>query len=501
MPSSNRSLPKRVLDLWDHLGNPATEVIKLLEVQGNISADYVALSHCWGPPGSVFKTTKETLDEHMLGIKLKDLSPTFQDAITITLKLGIQYIWIDSLCIIQNDKPDWETESSKMADIYSNCTLAVAATGSDSSEGGCLFDRWTRERGLKTLKGPMALKISGREGEIEVYVQPRSHYSHIFPYSDPGDGPQSALLRRAWAFQERILAPRIIHFHHEELVWECRTVAACECGALNPSLQKEKGHRWALKRTFNEITEKISHFETSPLDFWMETIAYFSRMLITNETDRLPALAGIAGRLSTSFQNGYLAGLWRSELAKLLCWYRCPASIAGKLRYVRTARDPNIPSWSWASLKPDEAGTSQPIYFEKGLVVDKGLNILDASCGVSEANIFGNVSGGSIRIRGAVFAAKIAHCHSSGILLWHDIVSGCCGNAKKLGELILDISCEQKIIPTCEDISCLILGNQVGTDVALVIRNVRGDQFERVGLFLLEKMNLVETKYMTLTLI
>ena len=116
-------------------------MVRLYETQREL-AHYTTLSHCWGKK-RIVTTTKATLGQRKLEVQWPRLSRTFQDAINITRALGIRYIWIDSLCIIQDDKEDWERESAKMAEIYSCSYLNLAATGSADGDGGCFFNRST----------------------------------------------------------------------------------------------------------------------------------------------------------------------------------------------------------------------------------------------------------------------------------------------------------------------------------------------------------------------
>jgi hypothetical protein len=154
------TLPTRVLDL-EQFGTHQT--IRLKTTNGE-SATYATLSHCWGHIQPL-TTTASTIDERSSAIDLTDLPPTFRDAATVAYKLGIRYLWIDSLCIIQNDKHDWEIESSRMADVYSNAFFNLAATGSRDSSGG-LFKQG-QNRFLEV-----------QEGEAKVFVRLGSTPGH-----------------------------------------------------------------------------------------------------------------------------------------------------------------------------------------------------------------------------------------------------------------------------------------------------------------------------------
>ena len=125
-------LPTRVLDL----GSGGTNEDPALVETSGLTARYVCLSHCWGRSQCI-KTTRSTYDKWKSGVPWSMLPRTYQDAIVITRRLGIHYIWIDSLCIIQDDSADWERESSQMASIYGNSFLTIAATFAADGNGGC----------------------------------------------------------------------------------------------------------------------------------------------------------------------------------------------------------------------------------------------------------------------------------------------------------------------------------------------------------------------------
>ncbi|KAF1830656.1 HET-domain-containing protein, partial [Decorospora gaudefroyi] len=152
---------------------------------------YGCLSHRWGSRQPL-QTRKETLSRFKAGIPWESIPKTFQDAITFTRKLGLSYIWIDSLCIIQDDKQDWQQQSGAMAAIYSNSYVTLAAAVADDSKAGF--------------------------GGVDMPIFVRRPYQH-------GGFP---LLRRAWVHQERLLSHRIIYFAYEELIWECDETFECE---------------------------------------------------------------------------------------------------------------------------------------------------------------------------------------------------------------------------------------------------------------------------------
>lgn len=136
---SPKALPARLLDVM-----AGVDLIKLVETKRIATQEprsYTALSHCWGNPKDLFTTTKATQRRRLNGILLEELPQTFLDAVLITRKLGVQYLWIDALCIVQDETLDWEAQSAKMADIYSGSYLTISALHSPNSRGGCFSPR------------------------------------------------------------------------------------------------------------------------------------------------------------------------------------------------------------------------------------------------------------------------------------------------------------------------------------------------------------------------
>ena len=201
--SAGTFMPTRLV----HVDGQDPTMVRLLDAGiGTTPADapYVALSHCWGltMPDSA-KTTLQNLDDHRRAIPLTDLSATFVDAIQFTRRLKIPFVWIDSLCIIQNSTQDWEREASQMAAIYSNARVTLAASGSSDGTQGCRLGELSREVSWpyvdSHLPGGLRFRTcSWAAGSSDVVD------------SDP-------LQRRGWTLQERELSPRMAHFSRDGL--------------------------------------------------------------------------------------------------------------------------------------------------------------------------------------------------------------------------------------------------------------------------------------------
>ena len=213
-PHNDTPMPTRVLALVGDDTQPSIRLIKTKGRQGR----YLALSHCWGEAGKhPLRTTSENYQEHQSGIPFSNLPKTFQDTVEFAQGIGIRYLWIDSLCIIQGDSRDWHSEAAKMGDVYWNATLVVAASGAkDSSDGLFISDR----------QPPTVLQlpyISAGEckGTFNMMKLPEFSQSH------PSAGP---LERRAWTLQERYLARRLVAFMPACISWMCNTKGETETG-------------------------------------------------------------------------------------------------------------------------------------------------------------------------------------------------------------------------------------------------------------------------------
>ena len=201
--------PTRLLDLVRFWSSGDVVLVEGVEPpEGSIP--YTTLSHCWGTPQSrPLITTLENLASRKERIHFDELPLTFQDAVTTTRKLKIPYLWIDSLCIIQDSPTDWAQEAGRMALVYAGSVCTLSALASHNSHGG--FFRVTEKKTDFVFRYDLTL------GPQRI---------RVFP-CEPNDwvlhGP---LMERAWTLQERELSNRIVYFSRDELLWECKTLRA-----------------------------------------------------------------------------------------------------------------------------------------------------------------------------------------------------------------------------------------------------------------------------------
>lgn len=326
----SRPLPKRVLQIT---GDPADPCIRLYETEGDLG-EYVALSYCWGTSTSLdFLTTTETIDARKKRIRIRDLPQTYVDAIRITQKLDKQYLWIDALCIIQHSS-DWDAEASKMGQYYGNAVVTLSANSCSSTSMGFLHEETSVFDPMEiTFIRPM-LPTSCIYISRSIYDYPDSVPNHRSPAGLWNSNvEQCPLSTRAWTLQERILAPRKLHFGADHLFWECRSSRLAQGGAAYlqavsyPTLQLNSLH--TALNTAN----------------WYYLVSLYSTRRLTKPSDRLIAISGLAKLFHAEIQQLYLAGIWAHEMHDGLAW-----KVQSNTSVNRPATN-TTPTWSWASLE------------------------------------------------------------------------------------------------------------------------------------------------------
>ncbi|KAH7040130.1 heterokaryon incompatibility protein-domain-containing protein [Microdochium trichocladiopsis] len=376
------TLPTRVLDI----GEVGTTVAKLVET-GGAKGRYICLSYCWGSTPFT-KTTQANIESHKAGIRVSTMCQTFQDVIKVVQQLNIRYIWIDALCIIQEDAADWDREAARMAPYYSNAYLTIAASWAQSATLG-LF--------------PPAPKTA-RIGPLEVFSSTR-HFpqlvddlEHRLPGSDAMAFP---MLTRGWCFQERLLSPRVLHFAQHELIWECRESLTCECGQVGYAYNHTPKPEF-----FDGISNISTKLERNSDDSWRRLVAEYTALSLTLVDDRLPALGGLADEMIRSYSlqglsRTYVAGLWVECLLGDLCWKR----EAGQRCNPRDPASPDplpyrAPSWSWASIDGHVDYSDKLSYGgyrnEPGYRNIEYATVLGAHCTPAGASKTGRVTDGHI---------------------------------------------------------------------------------------------------------
>ncbi|KAF4635178.1 hypothetical protein G7Y89_g2937 [Cudoniella acicularis] len=317
-----RTLPSRVLDVGPSDGSQEP----YLRVYAQPTTGFwVALSHCWGTI-PLLRTTTQTINSHIQGIPMAKLPPSFRDAVAITRILGIRSLWIDSLCIVQDNLEDWKIESAQMSRVYGRSFLTILAAGASNSLGGCFIPRSWRLP---------ATELQPSDSPGPFYVT-----EYIIDNSEPSlrnKANREPIDRRGWCLQESLLPKRTLYYGKRMMTWRCQT------GSYS-----EQGGRQDRPLAIHHETDR-SLFGYSRWEFIVQE--YTSRSL-TQETDKLIALAGIAEELFQIWNDAYVAGLWRGDLIRQLLWQREGDVDSETGLEVNVSRSKNYiaPSWSWAAI-------------------------------------------------------------------------------------------------------------------------------------------------------
>lgn len=232
-------LPKRMISVGGHDNSQIRLVEDVQVAPGEDVPKYAALSHCWGQSQHLI-LSKSTRDERTRNIAWNTFPRTFQDAILIARRLGYQFLWIDSLCIIQDDAEDWAAEAATMASVYGRAHLVIAATASADGDGGCFAERddFIEIRGSFNGERPFGM-FARRTRKHDAFGRADDPFNAHRLDSLHGQLridfflDNYPLLARAWCFQERLLATRILHFARDEIFFDCLDGVSCECGALD----------------------------------------------------------------------------------------------------------------------------------------------------------------------------------------------------------------------------------------------------------------------------
>ncbi|PMD40830.1 HET-domain-containing protein [Hyaloscypha variabilis F] len=360
-------LPTRVIDVGRDGDNPQ------LFIANGAKGHYVTLSHRWGE-STPLTTTMSTLGKRVNGITMAELPRTFQDAVRCTRYLGYKYLWIDSLCIIQDSKVDWEHESSQMQDIYTRAILNISANAAHDSTSG-----------LGSSKRLTAGKPIGGSSNGD-YVHLRDLYYHTdssgvshVPHQD--EGFEHALQTRGWVLQERMLSPRILHFSAYEMAWECDTFCRCEC-ATSPRKPTARPFRTLLVKSEPDYDSHIA---------WSQLLRKYNTLKLTYESDKLLAFTGLAYKAAEFFRKTYLAGLWKEDLPFALLWYVKGGKESTRLKNYGL-------SWSWTSIRGEVGPALWPTSPELSVVYEANIT---AVCLCSEVGrTLGPLQRRSISIRG-----------------------------------------------------------------------------------------------------
>ncbi|KAH7401732.1 heterokaryon incompatibility protein-domain-containing protein [Phaeosphaeria sp. MPI-PUGE-AT-0046c] len=305
------SMPTRLIQITSSSDTIESICLVARPKSEQIAIAYLALSHCWGG-AEIVKLKKENLAQFYKSIPLETLPKTFLDAIRITVLLGHDYLWIDSLCIVQDSTEDWLQEAKVMGSVYRDSTLTIAAVGSKDSHGGC-FLASRNIRGFQSYPRE-TFEMSLLETQDTEKIQP--------------------LHGRAWVLQEQCLSIRTINFGIHEISWECLETRA---SPRVPVLQPNR-YSVSTKRCFEDLLVSRDMWTL----YWWQLIRNYTSRTATFSTDRWEAIRGLATEVERIHGHHLLYGLWSHRVKLELLW----AAVGDRGERL----DIGVPSWSWLSI-------------------------------------------------------------------------------------------------------------------------------------------------------
>ena len=393
---NQRCLPTRLIDVGLLDEDTQPRLIRSSELDSS-NARYITLSHSWGPkPELTNPTLAGNFGDRLQ--KLPEMPLTFQQAIKLVRRIGHRYLWTDSICIVQDDPDDMKAEFSTMSSVYGNAALNILASSSANSTQGCY-----NPGGLSTLH-PCVLKWESQG----VMIQPvMPSWDEVTSGSEGGP-----LSQRGWVVQERHLARRAVHFTPRRLVWECLSMRAYK-DYPNPSypypsnLQANPQSRFGAFQMWHPfpMTGGLGDYlgvQTTIVNpenvyhSWLKLVAEYTSKKLTKESDKLWAIAGLARATNDITQDKYLAGIWRKDLLRQLCWHSNERRTFNSKPSIYRA-----PSWSWAAI---DGTVRYPTfdYSPKDYGNSMAPEVVEAAVELQSNDVFGPVNGGFLKLRGCM---------------------------------------------------------------------------------------------------
>ncbi|CAM1503879.1 Fc.00g014700.m01.CDS01 [Cosmosporella sp. VM-42] len=360
--NKSRYAPAHLIDIQSADRVRLVETSTLAGGGENGSSKYATLSHCWGTihEPQLNESTAQTLKE---GFSLEQLPRLYYDAVILARYLKIPYLWIDSLCILQDSKEDWQRESAKMGAIYENSYLCIAASAAADNSSGFL-EKHSADWPQPLVHGNLVMCADLDMKETNLNMSQPGWCNRMRTLCEWGVD-NAPLNKRAWVLQERMFAPRILHCSSDEFVWECRRGMRSESHAMLTSGGSVVKDVWKEIHQAPAIVKQPLSRHTPPdkmrpyLERWSQIIGHFTSLNITSRQDRLPAVSAIAKKLQPIL-GAYTAGLWEGYMPSQLLWrHRCYFEAREKRPSLQQNRSP---SWSWSSL---DCQTVLPYYMDE----------------------------------------------------------------------------------------------------------------------------------------
>ncbi|KAF2111205.1 heterokaryon incompatibility protein-domain-containing protein [Lophiotrema nucula] len=330
---------------------------------------YAALSYCWGGDQPV-KTTTDTMAQRKVNINYSSLPRTLQDAVYVTHQLGLHYIWIDCLSIVQDDPSDLALQLPQMPNIYKNAFVTISASSATTCFEGFLD---TRRPAASALCEDVVLRYRSKDVKE----------GNVYLFENTAGASSGPIDKRAWTLQEWKLSPRLLNFATDQMKWLC------------PSRQYFDGgyHSHHYDDVIGQNKRSASTIERTTLQDWAEVLDSYTQRALSDPGDKLIALAALASEVGEARGLIYLAGMWKEHLEIQLLWRLWDKPVKRPAQY-------RAPTWSWASVDSwamFERETSDRVAIT---IVDVTIELVDRSF------IYGPVKSGLLVVEGRVISGE-----------------------------------------------------------------------------------------------
>ncbi|KAK1248520.1 hypothetical protein MKX08_006740 [Trichoderma sp. CBMAI-0020] len=371
-------------------------LIRLVETHDEVPQPYLALSYCWGKNGPSLRTTRSNYSHLQKSISYSAMPKAYQDTVHVARVLGVKYIWIDALCIIQDDREDWEKESRMMAEIFQHSLATLILLRTASCNEGFL------ERN-PSIKINYHNRQWGVRGSFFLRHIPFSYLdaeSAIRDYPSFSNRPVSLELRhspwqtRGWTFQEDMFSMRKLYFGQLMMYWD--SLKPVDIMRTEDTIIDDRLNRLGKSGELSIVHSSEPWRGDYDYDGWYYPMLNYCQKNLTYETDRLSAVSSYAKLVGSKSGDTYVAGLWKKDLHRGLLWKIGRMQRRTFQTLMRQLSNPSeyiAPSWSWASH-------NSMLHF------DLSDGIMQPECKVLEAktknygDVYGRVRGGHILIRG-----------------------------------------------------------------------------------------------------
>ena len=305
-----------------------------------ILAPYAALSYCWGRVQPVVLERK-SLDNWLSSLPYCQLPQTIKDAVRVTQELGLQYLWVDALCIIQDDPADKEQQIASMAEIYSQAQITIAASRANSVDEGFL-----KSRGIAPFQRGFRLPFRCSNGQLGSTLLNSYGGERPLCWSEPLD-------QRGWTIQEALLSSRTLEYGTMQLRWACLEKDAGS-GYVDGWIAA-KNELFPSRFYWNLVAECTPEDCDLMVPIWHHLVENYSRRHLSEPGDKLLALSGLARKIEQLSGMKYIAGLWKNIISQSLLWHLPYNPGVYPIQY-------RAPSWSWASVDGDSLFYECEIY-------------------------------------------------------------------------------------------------------------------------------------------